>query len=208
MTKTIKDIDLFIQEKTAAGEIAAVSVVLANDIRRRMRECLGEHELTGIDYLNTFIYADPGICASHDYIDANMPVYDAVGDFCEREIGLPRDVYAAMALSEEDSKVVDLMQIGWDRIKAEGFSTLWLSTEDEELRRNAGLVILRAPNAEGNPLGREIVTRMAGAYTALVGDDRALEVKVNTIISGRGTESDVSEYLDMVKARQSAAPKM
>jgi hypothetical protein len=149
MSETTKTVYEAVKQHRLNGKLGDIAVMLANDIRRRMGEVLTERQMIGVDYLNTFIY-DPALCGSHDYTDANLPIFEAIGDFCEREFKVDRETFMEEALvnddeSSNDFAVVDLMNLGWNEVKKGGFSQLWNATDDTDLRRDIGLLVLEVP---------------------------------------------------------------
>jgi hypothetical protein len=162
------------------GALAGVATVLAKNIRRRMAECLAERERMGVDYMNTFVY-DASVCASHDYLDANMVVFDALADYCERELGINREYFIEHALSAEevadaDGAVLGLMNRGWDRVKAEGFSDLWQAEQSDAIRSDVSILLLKAPSSASgdHPLARGFEEKR-DEVAARIGADGAAE---------------------------------
>lgn len=166
MTVTMNALKVHVQNLRERGALASVATVLAMDIRRRMAECLTERERIGVDYLNTYVY-DVSVCGSHDYLDANMVVFDALADYCARELGMEREYFIENALSAEevadaDGAVIVLMNRGWDRAKVEGFSDLWQAEQSDAIRSDVATIVLQPPaSAKGDhPLvGRFETTR-------------------------------------------------
>lgn len=214
MTKSMTDIADYVRDLQRRSKLTDIAAPLAKDIRRRMNECLSERQLIGVDYLNTFIY-DPGVCGSHDYIDANGPVFEAIADYCEREIGVPRDLFLEQALVSDDTQpddgvVIALMNLGWDQVKKEGFSRLWLATDDMDLRHDVGLMLLDTPASQGGShvLVDEQKADVALARERLVGGDESLSDQSSKIIEGDLGGDETVSFLEAVKAARQTMPSI
>jgi hypothetical protein len=214
MTKTMTDLKNYVTDLQRNGQVSSIAESLASDVRRRMAECLTERELVGIDYLNTFIYnEDPYVCGSHDYVDANMVIFDAVADFSEREVGVPRDVFIENALSAEevqdaDGAVLTLIRAGWDEAKKQGFSNLWRENADDDLRKNLGLLVLASPTSAGSshPLNAEIASEFDGTYKRVVGGSAELQELADKLNESEGKAEEVQSFVEAVKSVQAPSP--
>ncbi len=204
--KTITDLRSYVGSLQRAGEVSSIAEALASDVRRRMSECLTERELVGIDYLNSFVYhEDPFVCGSHDYLDANMVVFDAVADFSERVIGVARDEFLEKALSAEevqdaDGAVLTLIKTGWDEVKRQGFSKLWREITDDDLRRDLGLLILSVPSSAdtARALRHELETEYAAAHERVVGVSEELG-RMAEPLKGDARSEAVDAFIEAVK---------
>lgn len=194
--KTMTDLRSYVQNLQRTGEVSSIAEVLASDVRRRMAECLDGRELVGIDYLNSFVYhEDPFVCGSHDYLDANMVVFDAVADYSERVVGIPRDEFLEKALSAEevqdaDGAVLTLIKTGWDEAKRQGFSKLWSEIADDDLRRDLAILILTPPSSAdaSHPLRHELENEYAAARERIVGTSEELGRMAETLKGDAGSE--------------------
>lgn len=208
MTKSMVDVREYVRELRKNNQVASIAPALAADFQRRMAECLTERELVGVDYLNSFVYNDdPGVCGSHDYLDANMVMFDAAADYCERVIGLPRDIFERDALSAEemesaDDAVLTLFNTGWDEAKKQGFSKTWRDVSDHDFRKDVGLLVLRVPaSATGShPLEEEISSEFEAAYERVVGANGDLRSLAHAV--GDGNNDDVGAFVEAVKNAQ------
>lgn len=216
MTKTMTDLKNYVADLQRKGQVPSIAEALASDVRRRMAESLTERELVGIDYLNTFIYdEDPLICGSHDYVDANMVVFDAVADFSERVVGLPRDVFIEEALSAEevqdaDGAVLTLIRTGWDEAKKQGFSDLWRETGDPDLRKNLGLLVLKVPSSatSDHPLREEISSDFDEAYGRIVGSSQELRELADKLNENEDNAEAVQAFIEAVRSAQVPSPAL
>jgi hypothetical protein len=85
---------------------------LSDTFRRIMAQELSPQELVEIDALNVEYkqkYPKRSICASHDFIDSNQVMLDAM-----EELGIEFD--------PSDQKNADLINDAWSLAKAQGFS--------------------------------------------------------------------------------------
>jgi hypothetical protein len=195
------------------GKLDDLATPIAADIRNRMREFLREQQLIGVDYLNTFIYQDPGVCGSHDYIDANEPAFEGVGDFCERVYGVDHAVFKDQALTNDHDQdntsfvAVDLMNLGWNRLKAEGFSQLWMTTDDEDLRRDIGVLVYDlASNSDAREaMVRERQERSAAAFGALDADDSLIARISDIVLNNQGAEAILAVLQTITDGRKGPA---
>jgi hypothetical protein len=189
MSNDMKTVGEALAKLRTHGKLDDLAAPIASDIRNRMRECLTEQQLIGVDYLNSFIYRDPGICGSHDYIDANEPAFEGVGDFCERFYGVEREAFKEQTVTSDNEQdnasfvAVDLVSLGWTRLKYEGFSQLWAATDDEGLRRDIGVLVYDlANNANARKaMVTERQDRAAAALLALDADD-SLIARISDIV--------------------------
>jgi hypothetical protein len=210
--KTMSDVREYMRERHRLGTVESIAPDLAKDFQRRMAENLIERELVGIDYLNSFVYdSDSGVCGSHDYLDANMVMLDAVADFCERVVGIPRDVFLEEALSEEevadaDGAVLTLFRVGWDEAKKLGFSETWNELSDPDLRKDLGLLLLKIPvNAASNhPLEDEISAEFEGAYERVVGGNDDLKKLAYALGDGDDSPVAVRGFVEAVVSSRSS----
>jgi hypothetical protein len=78
---------------------------------------------------------------------------------------------------------VDLVSLGWTRLKYEGFSQLWAATDDEGLRRDIGVLVYDlANNANARKaMVTERQDRAAAALLALDADD-SLIARISDIV--------------------------
>jgi hypothetical protein len=213
MTKTMIDLKSYVADLRRSGKVSSIAEALASDVQRRMSECLSERELVGIDYLNTFVYdEDPFVCGSHDYLDANMVVFDAVADFSERVVGLPRDEFIEKALSAEqvqdaDGAVLTLIRTGWDEAKKQGFSKLWRETSDDDLRKDLGLLVLTVPSSEDSArvLQRELTSDYDEAYERIVGSNHELAQLAGKLDEADSTGS-VEAFVEAVRNARVNSP--
>lgn len=212
MTKTMFDLKNYVANLRSRGQLWAIADSLASAVRRRMAESLTERELVGVDYLNTFIY-DSYACGSHDYVDANMVVFDAVADFSEREVGVPRDIFIENALSAEevqetDSAVLTLFRTGWDEAKKQGFSKLWRETGDPDLRKSLGLLVLEVPSSatSSHPLNAEISSDYKDAYERIIGSNQELRELYDKLGDKEGEVDGVQAFVDAVKSAKAPSP--
>ncbi|TLX16117.1 hypothetical protein [Rhizobium sp. MHM7A] len=216
MTKTMTDLKNYVADLQRNGQVSSIAETLASDVRRRMAENLTERELVGIDYLNTFIYdEDPLVCGSHDYVDANMVVFDAVADFSERVVGIPRDVFIENALTAEevqdaDGAVLTLIRTGWDEVKKQGFSNLWRETADDDLRKNLGLLVLTVPSSatSGHALQEEISSDFDEAYERIVGASPELRELADKLEDSESNPDAVQAFVEAVKSAQAPSPAL
>ena len=206
MTKKMIDLKNYVADLQRSGRVDTIAAPLATDVRRRMEECLTEEELVGIDYLNYFVYnSDPYVCGSHDYLDANMVVLDAVADFSERVVGVPRDEFLEKALSAEevqdaDGAVLTLIKTGWNEVKRQGFSKLWSETLDDDVRRDLAVLVLVVPTSAdaSHALFKELRNEYDDAYMRIVGTNEDLGRKADALHDDDQPET-VSTFIDAVR---------
>ncbi len=208
MTTTMKPIYEAVRALRMANKLDTLAAPIAADIRRRMSELLSERELIGVDYLNSFIYADRDVCGSHDYLDANEPVFEAIADFCEREHKIDRTSFHEQALVSDDNTgedfvVVELMNLGWARVKDEGFSQLWNATVDQELRRDIGVLVFDLPRSEDRQKAL-ISDRQEFATEAFerLGADAELKERIADIAMNNLGTDDILAVLQTVTERK------
>ncbi len=92
----------------------SVQVRLAKEFGKQLRSQLTRAEMREVNRLNATPAYQHGACASHNFCDANMPMYDA------SLIILKRDVLAGDGMADSD---VDLFNSAWSIARALKFST-------------------------------------------------------------------------------------
>jgi hypothetical protein len=210
MSNNLKTVGKTVAKLRADGKLDDLASPIAADIRNRMREYLTEQQLIGIDYLNTFIYLDTGICGSHDYIDANEPAFEGVGDFCERVYGVDRGVFKEQALTNDDEGengsfvAVDLMNLGWTRLKSEGFSRLWGASDDDDLRRNIGVLVYDLASNPGTrkAMIKERQDRASTAFSALDADESLIAQFSDIVLNNKDADAILAVLRTVTDARK------
>lgn len=212
MTKSLNDVSNHVREARLFNRTDELGKAISADIRKRMGELLSERELIGIDYLNTFVY-DKDTCGSHEYLDANMPVLDAVADYCERVVGLDRETFYSNALVADDSHgndglVVSLMQLGWDQVKKDGFSKLWSADGDLDIKKDIAIIALELPSGEhGVRALLEEQKDEDAAFARLTDGGTELHDMATKIKSGGDSDGlDIIAFLETIKASRGIHP--
>lgn len=212
MTKSLDDVSNHFREARLLNRTDEVGRALSVDIRQRMGELLSERELIGIDYLNTFVY-DKDVCGSHEYLDANMPVFDAIADYCERVVGIDRETFHATALVADDSHandgvVVSLMQLGWDQVKKDGFSKLWAADGALDIKKDIALIALELPSGEHGvrALLEEQKDEDAAFARLTDGGNELHDMATKIKAGGDGNGTDIIAFLEAIKASRGIHP--
>lgn len=113
------------------------------------RDDIEERDLVGIDYANTY-HGSKDVCATHDYVDANMTMDDAINRVVYVEV---EDVKAAPTIDDlvmgeghEAEAARGIWNDAWDIAKKRGFSPLWgrrSEVEDVDFKALASVVLQR-----------------------------------------------------------------
>ena len=80
-----------------------------------LREWLTEDEFGRMQELNRGYGHSSGICASHEFCDANMAMHEAFVRVFDREPLLPSDVEANPALAGQEDIDISFWNAAWDQ---------------------------------------------------------------------------------------------
>jgi hypothetical protein len=92
------------------------------------REDLEDQELVGVDYANTF-HGSEGVCALHDYVDANMTMGEAFDRVAREEVQdpelSPTVTDSVLGEGPEADVARQIWNSSWDAAQKRGYSPLW-----------------------------------------------------------------------------------
>ncbi len=129
------------------------SARVSEDFVALMRDYLEEAQLIGIDYCNTYVMSDGFSCATHDYLDANMVMLEAMDALADTHVDGVDGGDAITSLMHEDTEVsaavISMWNTAWQLASDRGFSRLWEKKpliEDDAAMKSLAYVLMERPD--------------------------------------------------------------
>lgn len=138
--------------QACAGDEAFLQAIVAKVADQFVvvaREDLEERELVGVDYANTF-HGSEGVCALHDYVDANMSMNEAFERVAREEVEDPEleptvtDMVTGEGVEAEVARRI--WNSAWDVAQKRGYSPLWArrgEMEEDDFKALAAVLLAR-----------------------------------------------------------------
>ncbi len=135
--------------------LSEITNKVADRFQSELQVSLDERELIAVDYSNSVVMKDGDCCATHEFLDANMPMEESVGAVV-RSYAPGESGTAFTRLLDDEFDIAEACSSiwggAWDIAKKRGFSEFWSRREaidDDVAFRVLAFALHKRPDRTG-----------------------------------------------------------